>query len=65
VARKKLISEGYYSMFLYDQWVDEINEVVSYYEMNNNKMQLGDVYSQIAHIYLEHGQNESNNCPIQ
>lgn len=27
--------------------------------MNNNKMQLGDVYSQIAHIYLEHGQTES------
>lgn len=41
-------------MFLYDQWVEEINEVVNYYEMNSNHMQLGDVYKQIADIYREH-----------
>ena len=34
VGRKKMIAESYYSMFMYDQWVDEINEVVNYYEMN-------------------------------
>ena len=43
-------------MFMYDQWVDEINEVVNYYEMNKCYMQLGDVYKQIADIYYEHDQ---------
>ena len=47
-------------MFMYDQWVDEINEVVNYYEMNKCYMQLGDVYKQIADIYYEHEQTESN-----
>ena len=46
-------------MFMYDQWVDEINEVVNYYEMNKCYMQLGDVYKQIADIYYEHDQLES------
>jgi serine/threonine protein kinase len=59
VNRKKIIAEGYYSMFLYDQWVEEINEVVNYYEMNKNHMQLGDVYKQIADIYRDHEQNQS------
>lgn len=45
-------------MFMYDQWVDEINEVVNYYEMNKCYMQLGDVYKQIADIYYEHEQTE-------
>ena len=51
-----MIADGYYSMFLYDQWVEEINEVVGYYEMNRNHMALGDVYKQIADIYHEHDQ---------
>lgn len=61
VGRKKMVSESYYSMFMYDQWVEEINEVVNYYEMNKNYMQLGDVYKQIADIYYEHEQTERKN----
>ena len=56
VNRKRVIADGYYSMFLYDQWVEEINEVVGYYEMNRNHMALGDVYKQIADIYHDHDQ---------
>ncbi len=65
VSRKKIIAEGYYSMFLYDQWVEEINEVVNYYEMNKNHMQLGDVYKQIADIYRDHDHNQSTKSNIQ
>lgn len=52
MARKKLIAEGYYSMFLYDEWTAEINEIVSYYEINKIYLQLGDIYQQIANVYL-------------
>lgn len=60
-----MIAESYYSMFMYDQWVEEINEVVNYYEMNKCHMQLGDVYKQIADIYHDHDQAESTPVPTQ
>ena len=43
-------------MFMYDEWVEEINEVVNYYELNHDNMQLAELYKQIADIYAEHQQ---------
>lgn len=58
VKRKKMIAEGYYEMFMYDEWVEEINEVVNYYELNQDRMQLAESYKKIADIYSEHYQEE-------
>ena len=51
-----MIALGYYEMFMYDEWVEEINEVVNYYELNQDNLQLADIYKQIADIYAEHHQ---------
>lgn len=56
VSRKRMIASGYYSMFMYDEWVEEINEVVNYYELNRDTMQLAEIYKQIADVYAEHQQ---------
>ena len=53
-----MIALGYYEMFMYDEWVEEINEVVNYYELNQDNLQLADIYKQIADIYAEHHQEE-------
>ncbi len=44
-------------MFMYDEWVEQINEVVNYYELNNDYMQLAEQYQKIADIYAEHRQD--------
>lgn len=44
---------------MYDEWVEQINEVVNYYELNNDYMQLAEQYKKIADIYSEHRQDES------
>lgn len=43
---------------MYDEWVQEINEVVNYYELNHDNMQLAEIYKQIADIYAEHHQQD-------
>lgn len=41
---------------MYDEWVEEINEVVNYFELNQDLMELAELYRKIADIYSEHHQ---------
>jgi hypothetical protein len=60
VSHRKAIADGYYHMFMYGHWAVEINEVVSYYELKNDKVQLAEVYKTMGDIYSEHHQQECN-----
>lgn len=40
MTKKKTIANGYYELFMYDEWVEEINEVVNYYELNQDYLEL-------------------------
>lgn len=50
---------GYYHMFMYNKWATEINEVVNYFQLKGDKMQLSDIYKMMAEIYTEHRQQQS------
>ena len=46
-------------MFMYDKWAVEINEVVNYFQLKGDKMQLSEIYKMMAEIYTEHRQQQS------